>query len=83
MGKTYSAIVPNKLAVCAGFCLNSPIFADHTKNQYFFMNETVFLLVPVMGIIGLLYTFIKFNWVNKQDPGSEKMQKIRMKWLAF
>jgi K(+)-stimulated pyrophosphate-energized sodium pump len=40
------------------------------------MNETVFLLVPVMGIIGLLYTFIKFNWVNKQDPGTEKMQTI-------
>jgi K(+)-stimulated pyrophosphate-energized sodium pump len=40
------------------------------------MNESVFLLVPVMGIIGLLYTFIKFSWVNKQDPGTEKMQTI-------
>ncbi|MBS1746028.1 MAG: sodium-translocating pyrophosphatase [Bacteroidetes bacterium] len=40
------------------------------------MNETFFLLVPVMGIIGLLYTFIKFNWVAKQDPGSEHMQTI-------
>lgn len=34
------------------------------------------MLVPVMGIIGLLYTFIKFNWVAKQDPGSEHMQTI-------
>lgn len=40
------------------------------------MNETLFLLVPVMGIIGLLYTFIKFKWVSKQDPGSEHMQTI-------
>lgn len=40
------------------------------------MNETLFLLVPVMGIIGLLYTFVKFNWVNKQEAGTEHMQTI-------
>jgi K(+)-stimulated pyrophosphate-energized sodium pump len=45
------------------------------------MNQTVFLLVPVMGIIGLLYTFIKYNWVSKQDPGTEKMQTIS-KYIA-
>ena len=45
------------------------------------MNETLFLLVPVMGVIGLLYTFVKFNWVNKQDAGNERMQKIS-KYIA-
>ena len=40
------------------------------------MNDTLFLLVPVMGVIGLLYTLIKFQWVNKQDPGNEHMQTI-------
>ncbi len=45
------------------------------------MNDTLFLLVPVMGVIGLLYTFIKFNWVNKQDPGNEHMQTIS-KYIA-
>jgi K(+)-stimulated pyrophosphate-energized sodium pump len=29
-----------------------------------------------MGIIGLLYTFIKFSWVTKQDAGNERMQEI-------
>lgn len=29
-----------------------------------------------MGIVGLLYTFIKFRWVNKQDAGNEKMKEI-------
>ncbi len=29
-----------------------------------------------MGIIGLLYTFVKFNWVNKQEAGTEHMQTI-------
>ncbi len=45
------------------------------------MNETLFLLVPVMGIIGLLYTFIKFSWVNKQEAGTEHMQLIS-KYIA-
>lgn len=33
-------------------------------------------LVPLMGIVGLLYTIIKFNWVSKQDAGSERMKEI-------
>ncbi len=33
-------------------------------------------LVPIMGLIGLLYTFIKFSWVSKQDAGTERMQEI-------
>ncbi|MBV9962534.1 MAG: sodium/proton-translocating pyrophosphatase, partial [Parafilimonas sp.] len=45
------------------------------------MNDTLFLLVPLMGVIGLLYTFIKFSWVSKQDPGSEHMQTIS-KYIA-
>src|SRR5438045_7286871 len=45
------------------------------------MSDTLFLLVPLMGVIGLLYTFIKFNWVNKQDAGSEHMQTIS-KYIA-
>ena len=32
--------------------------------------------VPVLGIIGLLYTFIKFNWVSKQDAGNDRMKEI-------
>ncbi len=29
-----------------------------------------------MGLIGLLYTFIKFSWVSKQDAGSPRMKEI-------
>ena len=36
----------------------------------------LFYTVPVMGLIGLIYTFIQYNWVSKQDAGDEKMQKI-------
>lgn len=32
--------------------------------------------VPVMGVIGLLYTFLKFNWVSKQDAGNDRMKEI-------
>jgi K(+)-stimulated pyrophosphate-energized sodium pump len=29
-----------------------------------------------MGIIGLLYTLIKFNWVSRQDAGTDRMKEI-------
>lgn len=32
--------------------------------------------VPVMGIIGLLYTYVKFSWVSKQDAGTDRMKEI-------
>ena len=38
--------------------------------------ENLIYLVPVMGLIGLLYTLVKFNWVSKQDAGNERMKEI-------
>ncbi len=38
--------------------------------------DKLIYLVPVMGLIGLLYTLVKFNWVSKQDAGNEKMKEI-------
>jgi K(+)-stimulated pyrophosphate-energized sodium pump len=39
------------------------------------MNSLVYL-VPAMGVIGLLYTLIKFSWVSKQDAGTDRMKEI-------
>ncbi len=36
----------------------------------------LFYAVPLMGIIGLIYTLVKFNWVSKQDAGNERMKEI-------
>ncbi len=38
--------------------------------------DKLIYLVPCMGIIGLLYTFIKFKWVAKQDEGTDLMKQI-------
>ncbi|MES1215431.1 MAG: sodium-translocating pyrophosphatase [Bacteroidota bacterium] len=38
--------------------------------------DNLIYLVPVMGIIGLLYTLVKFNWVSKQDAGNDRMKEI-------
>jgi K(+)-stimulated pyrophosphate-energized sodium pump len=38
--------------------------------------DNLIYLVPVMGAIGLLYTFIKFSWVSKQDAGTDRMKEI-------
>jgi len=36
----------------------------------------LFYLVPVFGILALIYTFIKSAWVTKQDAGNSKMKEI-------
>ncbi|HEX6181232.1 MAG TPA: sodium-translocating pyrophosphatase [Chitinophagaceae bacterium] len=38
--------------------------------------DKLIYLVPVMGVIGLLYTMVKFNWVSKQDAGNDRMKEI-------
>ncbi|KIA87970.1 sodium-translocating pyrophosphatase [Kaistella jeonii] len=36
----------------------------------------LFYLVPIFGIIALIYTFIQSSWVTKQNAGSTRMQEI-------
>ena len=38
--------------------------------------DKLFYVVPALGIVGLLYTLIKFAWVSKQDAGNERMKEI-------
>ncbi|MFT3981296.1 MAG: sodium-translocating pyrophosphatase [Ferruginibacter sp.] len=38
--------------------------------------ENLIYVVPAMGIVGLLYTLIKFMWVSKQDAGTDRMKEI-------
>jgi K(+)-stimulated pyrophosphate-energized sodium pump len=37
--------------------------------------DKLIYLVP-LGIVGLLYTFIQFRWVSKQDDGTDLMKQI-------
>ena len=43
--------------------------------------DNLFYAIPAMGIVGLLYTFIKFAWVSKQDAGNDRMKEIS-KYIA-
>jgi K(+)-stimulated pyrophosphate-energized sodium pump len=36
----------------------------------------LFVLVPIFGVVALLYTFIQSSWVSKQNAGNEKMKII-------
>ncbi len=38
--------------------------------------DKLIYVIPAMGIVGLLYTFIKYAWVSKQDAGNERMKEI-------
>ncbi len=40
------------------------------------MTNSLFYAVPAMGLIGLLYTLVKFLWVSKQDAGTDRMKEI-------
>ncbi len=40
------------------------------------MNQTIIYLIPVTGLIAILFNIWRIIWVGKQDPGSEKMVKI-------
>ena len=36
----------------------------------------LFYLVPIFGIIALIYTFVQSSWVGKQDAGNDRMKEI-------
>lgn len=38
--------------------------------------QNLFYVVPALGIVGLLYTLLKYAWVSKQDAGTARMQEI-------
>jgi K(+)-stimulated pyrophosphate-energized sodium pump len=38
--------------------------------------DPLFYLVPILGVVGLLFMVVKARWVTKQDAGSGKMQEI-------
>jgi K(+)-stimulated pyrophosphate-energized sodium pump len=38
--------------------------------------DLIFHIIPLFGVLALLYTFWRSSWISKQDAGSEKMQII-------
>ena len=40
------------------------------------MLQTLIYLIPVAGIIALMFTYIKSNWVARQEVGTDKMKRI-------
>lgn len=38
--------------------------------------DTIIYLIPVAGVIALLYTIFKTSWVTKQEIGTERMERI-------
>lgn len=40
------------------------------------MVNSIIYLIPVAGVLALLYTFFKTSWVSKQEVGTERMERI-------
>ena len=39
-------------------------------------SATIILAIPIVGIVALFFTFLKSNWVSKQEVGTDKMANI-------
>ena len=40
------------------------------------MGQTIIYIIPLFGLLALLYTFWKTGWVTRQDAGTDKMKSI-------
>ncbi len=40
------------------------------------MDNFLIYLVPLIGLVALVFTFFRTAWINKQDAGNDKMKKI-------
>ncbi len=40
------------------------------------MGDTLKMIVPLLGVLGLAYTFWRSNWVGRQEVGTAKMDSI-------
>jgi len=47
-----------------------------TFYQTIVIMENLLYVVPLLGIVGLIYMFVLRSWVVKQDTGTEKMSKL-------
>ncbi|MEN0006774.1 MAG: sodium-translocating pyrophosphatase [Bacteroidota bacterium] len=40
------------------------------------MGQTITLAIPVFGVLALIYTYVRYAWVSKQEVGTERMATI-------
>ncbi len=38
--------------------------------------ESIVYIIPIIGLVALIFSLIKSNWIKKQDVGTEKMAEI-------
>ena len=44
-------------------------------------SQQIIYLVPVVAVLALIYAYLRASWVQRQDPGNERMQLIGS-WIA-
>ena len=40
------------------------------------MNDNILYVIPVAGILALIYAYFKAVWISKQDAGTDRMKEI-------
>ena len=54
-------------------------FSDEKQPTLTIQMTTLTILIPLLGILALVYTFWRSQWVAKQPPGLEVMERIAAK----
>jgi K(+)-stimulated pyrophosphate-energized sodium pump len=55
--------------------------AREGKEEETVQPQQIIYLVPVVAVLALIYAFVRASWVQRQDPGNERMQLIGS-WIA-
>src|SRR5690606_34527891 len=48
----------------------------HVLKKSINLMNSILYIIPLIGVVGLVFTFIRSSWVSKQDAGTDKMKKI-------
>ena len=38
--------------------------------------ENLYYLIPLSGVLAVVFGLMRSSWISKQNPGNEKMQEI-------
>lgn len=49
---------------------------ENTLPHHTSMNIALLFLIPLFGVLALVFTYLRAAWVAKQDAGTERMQRI-------
>ena len=45
--------------------------------------ENLFYLIPLSGLLAVVFGLMRSKWISNQNPGNEKMQEIGLATVSY